>query len=211
MKHVTYLLAAIGLFMVVSAASATNVADLTGSYLEIPSPFYKVADDGGPWYAYVSQPLGKNVSASLMSCHDEDSHENELTLSVVMSPKCQVAFISNYHNEGDETTESKSVMLDLADGRFGLGMISSLEGEGTQLGFRAKTGDFTLFLTVKDGEESLPGISYTKSGLKVELARGSETTWCRISRPFGKITPELRLQFRGDESVFGFAIGFCPQ
>lgn len=200
----------IGLLLASLKVMASNPADVTGDYLLIPVPFYKATAEGNSWSGFISEPLNKNISASLFNFHDEGYFENELTLSVKLNTQCQMALIGNYHNEASETNEKKSLLFDFTNGRYGVGTITSVEDGKTRLGLRAQTKDFTVFVSLKDGEKPLKGITYHKNGVQVDFAFDNGSSWFRASKVCGNVIPELRLQFRTNESVIGFGLGFCP-
>ena len=79
-----------------------------------------------------------------------------------------------------------------------------------KFGLRACMGRLTSYVTFCDESKSLLGVTYLNGeGQDFVFATGNGSTWFRTSWPSGKFRPEIRCQWRSDDTVLGVAITYC--
>lgn len=193
------------------SVQAANPADLTADFRAFPGYYSKLAYDAGPWFALQIVPLGKSASLTMCRWQSENGQlvQNEVAISSRLNKSVDVALNVEKWQGGRDATD---VVLDLHQGKLGLGVHLPLLGDDTvKLGPRIGFGNFTAYATVPlDGGPRLYGLTHTKHDLEVDVAFGNQTTFARASYWRGNVVPELRLKFTHEETFIGFALAYYP-
>lgn len=196
---------------------AANPADVTSDYRLFPEHYFKVAYDGGPRWMLFNLPLEDDLALSIQAWQNEESTMRKYNLWLVkeFSPYLDAGLNLEGAWSGGTFTPRSNIGIDLHNENLGFGLIVPLQSdESIKIGPRVKIDDFTAYLTLPFSGETNPvlGLGYKKEGWGIDLAYGGdETWWLRGSKgfetSFGKVTPELRLKFTEDDTVFGLGIG----
>ena len=208
-------MAAIVLLSSVSVFGANNPADLTVSYRVCSVNLAKGIYDAGPSSALAVGKISDRSSAMIWAWNSEDGKCNfvETAISSKVISGVEVGLI---HDNCKDGPDKNSVMLDLSAKKdLGLGVIIPIGANDASVSFgpRLRSGDWTGYAAVAEGSKPLFGIGRYKNGLSLDLARGKDQFWFRVSKPFYqdkvRITPELRVRCSKGEEFIGFGVAFC--
>lgn len=194
------------LLSICTIAWAGSPADPTLFFRRPKAEMVKLGDDVNAKWVWATKPISENVSLAYYGWESENGKRlAEYALTVKTSPSTQVGLVADDWNRGKDRT---SFMLDTTSKRASLALLVPIDdAKQTTIGLRYKlTGSLTGYAKLCDGSKPLLGISYSTQQITVDLAYGSEVTYFRVSKSFGRITPEARLRFTPGENFYGGAI-----
>lgn len=204
-KQLKTILGILILLSICTIAWAGSPADPTLFFRRPKAEMIKLGDDINSKWVWATKPMTKNVSIAYYGWESENGKKlAEYALTVKTSPTTQIGLVADDWNKGEDRT---SFMLDTTVKRMSLAALIPIDdAKKATVGLRYKMStELTAYGKFCDGSKPLLGISYSKA-VTVDLAYGSKVTYVRVSKSFGRITPEARLRFSEAENFYGGAI-----
>lgn len=213
--------AVIGLEAILGAnARASNAADLTADYRQVPVQFYKVCfDTNESKWGVASIPFDKN-SAYVFGSFNKDNSEKyfEGNIATKRGPVDLGLRISNNFTEESNNNIGVNADIDVSNKHGGIAaLVNFREIEESKAGIRVNVDELSGYFMSKLNElEPVFGISYNgKLTLDISYDPNSDEHIVRASKGintgFGTLISEIRGKYNDDGNFYGAGLSFIPK